>query len=172
MIFVQFEQEASFLLVLDIFLMIKNKIEYIVGAVVLHIFSDGENLNNIVESMIKLVNMLPVIKDILTKTTLIEIIVELLCFQHENNEETGSNEEFIYNNIKELLNMNTAEMYYLYIHFFFLWVVADWGWKTPNSTKYLIEQKIITKQEGEILERLGKLLTSDIELNSEEIRKL
>jgi len=52
--------------------------------------------------------------------------------------------------------------------------IADWGWRTPDSTNYLVDRKIITKEEGRILERLGMLIMDDINmvLNPEVVGKL
>lgn len=223
------------------------------------------------ESMIKLVNILPSIKDALARITLIEIIVEFLCFQNGENHETGSNEELIYNNIEELLDeyilcllsenvIDTLEVRYCLGNFIDLGIsknelfnniagrfkrrdviqvmmgmwrnwscipkefenlyeesrigekisersgiilsfilivhplgskyeycnnllsvspassllsaIIDWGWVKEGSTNYLVKEKIITKEEGKILEKLGQLIHNNIELESEEIRKL
>lgn len=50
--------------------------------------------------------------------------------------------------------------------------VEDWEWQTPGSTNYIVKQGVITIEEWNVLERLGELLKSDIELNSTEIRNL
>ncbi|NFI04069.1 hypothetical protein FC961_07880 [Clostridium botulinum] len=50
--------------------------------------------------------------------------------------------------------------------------VYDWGWYQPSGARYLVEGKIVTAKEAEILQRLGDLLRSHIELDSKEIRGL
>jgi len=50
--------------------------------------------------------------------------------------------------------------------------VYDWGWYSPNDARYLVNQKVVTEKEAEILQRLGDLMRSRIELDSEEIRGL
>ena len=50
--------------------------------------------------------------------------------------------------------------------------VYDWGWYSPNGARYLVNQKVVTEKEAEILQRLGDLMRSHIELDSEEIRGL
>jgi len=50
--------------------------------------------------------------------------------------------------------------------------IYDWGWYQPNGARYLVDRKIVTEKEAEILQRLGNLLRGDVELNSEEVRAL
>lgn len=50
--------------------------------------------------------------------------------------------------------------------------IYDWRWYQPSGARYLVDGKIVTEKEAEILQRLGNLLRSDIELDSEEVRGL
>lgn len=50
--------------------------------------------------------------------------------------------------------------------------VNDWAWVTSKSTEIIVEKKIITPKEAEVLVKLGKLLRSDTNTKLEEIRKL
>lgn len=227
---------------------------------VLKKYTDFDSINR--DSMRKLVNMVPVVKDIATRAYLIEIIAEFLCFQYDNNEKLiydnneelldeyvyflsqdttdikdaesclsafiilGINKDEVFNKIarklerkkviqilmsieyewenvpKELEEIykeveigkrisyrsNLISTFLLIIHPLcfkyehincvsssypsLLSAIADWGWKTPGSTNYIVKRKIVTKKEGEILEHLGELLMNGVEWDSEEIRKL
>jgi hypothetical protein len=39
--------------------------------------------------------------------------------------------------------------------------VNDWAWKTPESTKYMLDRKIVSPKEANILVELGRLIRSD-----------
>ncbi|HEX9058684.1 MAG TPA: hypothetical protein VF941_00730 [Clostridia bacterium] len=49
---------------------------------------------------------------------------------------------------------------------------SDWGWILPGSTKRLVESKILSKREALIFEKLGNLINSGENLNSNNIRVL
>ncbi|NFR85748.1 hypothetical protein [Clostridium sp. ZBS2] len=238
----------------------ENDSIFLGSLMVLKKYADFEYVEG--NSILKLINIIPVVKDITTRASLIEIIVEVLCYHYDNNEELlydnneelldeyvhllsqnatsiedakncliafiilGVNKDKLFNKIVKKLNKKQAvqifmnisdeweivpkeakEMYtevelakkisyrssvvstfllivhplcskYEYINCIsfscssLLAAIADWGWKTSGSTNYLVERKIITKKEGKILEHLGALLMSDIEWDSEEIKKL
>jgi len=48
----------------------------------------------------------------------------------------------------------------------------DWNWNQLNSLMQLIERKIITAKEADILQHLGELLDRKVELDSTVIKKL
>ncbi|MED1790965.1 hypothetical protein P4V47_26480 [Brevibacillus laterosporus] len=50
--------------------------------------------------------------------------------------------------------------------------VNDWAWVTPKSTESIIESKIVTPKEAEILRELGVLLWNKVKLTSEVTTKL
>jgi hypothetical protein len=50
--------------------------------------------------------------------------------------------------------------------------VNDWAWVTPKSTESIIESKIVTPKEAEILRELGGLLWNKTNLTPELATKL
>ncbi|MGG1938191.1 hypothetical protein ABFY57_25270 [Paenibacillus polymyxa] len=50
---------------------------------------------------------------------------------------------------------------------------SDWAWVTPKNTEHIVQKKIVTSREADILVKLGGLLrNNNIDLNSNEITKL
>lgn len=50
--------------------------------------------------------------------------------------------------------------------------INDWGWSEVGSTKYLLDDKIITQKEGEILESLGYILKCNSNYNISKFKEL
>ncbi|WP_348623271.1 hypothetical protein ABFT51_19830 [Paenibacillus peoriae] len=50
--------------------------------------------------------------------------------------------------------------------------VNDWAWVTPKNTENIVQRKIVTSKEAEVLVKLGGLLRNNMDLNSNEIAKL
>ncbi|MNW45042.1 hypothetical protein D3C74_222940 [compost metagenome] len=50
--------------------------------------------------------------------------------------------------------------------------VNDWAWITPKNTENIVQKKIVTSKEADVLVKLGGLLRNNMDLNSNEIAKL
>lgn len=50
--------------------------------------------------------------------------------------------------------------------------VNDWAWVTPKNTENIVQKKIVTSKEADVLVKLGSLLRCNEDLNSNEIAKL
>ncbi|WP_311079289.1 hypothetical protein [Paenibacillus polymyxa] len=50
--------------------------------------------------------------------------------------------------------------------------VNDWAWVTQKNTESIVQKKIVTSREADILVKLGSLLRNNMDLNSTEITKL
>ncbi|MMZ46395.1 hypothetical protein [Paenibacillus sp. Mc5Re-14] len=48
----------------------------------------------------------------------------------------------------------------------------DWTWVTPKNTENIVQKKIVTSKEADVLVKLGRLLRYNKDLNSNEIAKL
>ncbi|WP_338532721.1 hypothetical protein RBB83_19515 [Paenibacillus peoriae] len=48
----------------------------------------------------------------------------------------------------------------------------DWAWVTPKNTKNIVQKKIVTLKEADVLVKLGRLLRYNKDLNSNEIATL
>ncbi|SFR23288.1 MULTISPECIES: hypothetical protein [unclassified Paenibacillus] len=48
----------------------------------------------------------------------------------------------------------------------------DWAWVTPKNTENIVQRKIVTSKEADVLVKLGGLLRYNKDLNSNEIAKL
>ncbi|MCV9948670.1 hypothetical protein [Paenibacillus sp. BT-177] len=50
--------------------------------------------------------------------------------------------------------------------------VNDWAWVTPKNTELIVQKKIVTSKEADVLVKLGRLLRYNKDLNSNEIATL
>ncbi|MGG1650967.1 hypothetical protein ACIFOF_06830, partial [Paenibacillus sp. NRS-1780] len=50
--------------------------------------------------------------------------------------------------------------------------VNDWAWVTPKNTENIVQKKIVTSREADVLVKLGGLLRNNMNLNSNETAKL
>ncbi|PPQ48916.1 hypothetical protein C5G87_09900 [Paenibacillus peoriae] len=50
--------------------------------------------------------------------------------------------------------------------------VNDWAWVTPKNTENIVQKKIVTSKEADVLVKLGRLLRYNKDLNSNEIATL
>ncbi|MGW8442841.1 hypothetical protein ACWGXJ_17965 [Paenibacillus sp. S33] len=50
--------------------------------------------------------------------------------------------------------------------------VNDWAWVTPKNIENIVQKKIVTSKEADVLVKLGGLLRNNMDLNSNEIAKL
>ncbi|WP_256026509.1 hypothetical protein [Paenibacillus polymyxa] len=48
----------------------------------------------------------------------------------------------------------------------------DWAWVTPKNTENMVQKKIVTSKEADVLVKLGGLLRYNKDLNLKEIAKL
>ncbi|MGZ0042367.1 hypothetical protein [Paenibacillus ottowii] len=48
----------------------------------------------------------------------------------------------------------------------------DWAWVTPKNTEHIVQKKIVTSKEADILVKLGDLLRLNMNLSSNEVAKL
>lgn len=67
-------------------------------------------------------------------------------------------------------NANKSAISFSYFSYDGAW--SDWGWSLPGSTDSLVEEKIISKRESRIFEKLGNLLLCKESLSSSKIREL
>jgi hypothetical protein len=73
--------------------------------------------------------------------------------------------------VHPLCGKNVSKSAISFSYFSYEGALSDWGWNKSGSTERLIEDKIISKREAGIFEKLGNLLFTE-QLNSCKIREL